>query len=326
MFRFFFIIVFALFPITRCFGQPNLVPNPGFENFSSCPLNPGEVIFATPWIGPINASSDYFNICSPNLNPLANCFGFESPLSGYGFMGLYALISNGSNYREYIQVKLTEALLPNIEYCVMFNVSLSDSSDYAINNLGCLLSMQSINTPTDPPYLIHIVPQIINNGNFNPLTNKSGWTKIEGSFIAQGGEQYLTIGNFFNDSESDTDFVGGSNFSSCGYGASYYYIEDVSLKLCNYSSPVIEIPNVFTPNNDGINDTYFIHSSNISSYSMNIYNRWGANLTSLTEQDSIWDGTYNGKFVSEGVYFYTINYQDLLGETFSTSGIIQLVR
>lgn len=325
MFRLFFIIIFLFCYRTWCAGQPNLVPNPGFEEITQCPSDLDQVNLAIPWVKPTSASSDYFNLCGSNIvSPIANCFGFQPPLSGNGFMGLYAFI--GTNYREYIQVKLTEVLLPNIEYCIEYYVSLSDSSDYAINNLGCLFTNYPISNPTDPPFLINISPQVVNNASTNPLINKEAWIKIEGSFVALGGEQYLTIGNFFSDSESDTVYIGGSNFSSCGYGASYYYIDDISVKLCNYSLPVIEISNMFSPNNDGVNDSYFIHHSNISSYSMNIFNRWGINIKRLTEQDSIWDGLYNGLPVSEGVYFYTIYYQDLLGETFSTSGIIQLVR
>lgn len=328
MFRLFIISALILFSKTLCFGQPNLVPNPGFDDYTQCPSNLDQVVLAYPWIKPTSFSSDYFNICSSTniANPLANCFGFQNPLSGSGFMGLYAIISVGSNYREYIQVKLLEALLPNIEYCVEFYVSLSDSSDYAVNNLGCLFTNFPITNPTIPPYLIYIPPQIVNNGNFNSLISKEEWIKIEGSFVALGGEEYLTIGNFLSDSESDTVFLGGSNFSNCGYGASYYYIDDVSVKLCHYLSPDIQIPNVFSPNNDGVNDTFFIHHSNISKYKMNIFNRWGLNVKILTENDSIWDGLYNGIPVSEGVYFYTIIYNDLLGETFVNSGTIQLVR
>jgi len=326
MFRLFFISVFTLFSKTLCLGQPNLVPNPGFEEFSQCPSDIGQTILAIPWIDPTNASSDYFNLCSLNSNPFSNCFGIQAPYSGNAFVGLYAMISMGSNNREYIQVKLKEPLLSNVEYCIEFFVSLSDSSDYAVNNIGCLFSIDPIYTPTYPTNVINIIPQIINNGSLNPLTNKNDWQKIEGSFTASGGECYLTIGNFFKDDESDTVFVGGSNYSSCGYGASYYFIDNVSVKLCSFLEPIIEIPNLFSPNNDGYNDIYYIHLDNVLNYDMNIYNRWGLQIKSLSIHDSIWDGKYNGISLPEGVYFYTLNYKNLQGETFSVHGIIHLIR
>lgn len=310
-----------------CNAQINFVPNPDFEQHTQCPQN-GEMSYLISWYDPTLVTSDYYNLCASSCsNPMIGCYGIQQPRSGSGFIGLIAYINNGSIAREYVQIQLTEPLLAGVEYCISFYASLGDTCDYAVNNLGCLLSNQAIVAPT-PPYanLIQIPPQIVNDGLINPLTSTSGWTKVEGSFVAQGGEQYLTIGNFFDDNQTDTVFTGGANGGGIGMMASYYYVDDVSVNICNYAPPAVILPNIFTPNNDGINDVYFIQSEAVSRYRLDIYNRWGIEIRTLSDQDTLWDGTYNGQFLTDGVYFCRLTYYDLVGKAFTLTGTIQLVR
>lgn len=69
------------------------------------------------------------------------------------------------------------------------------------------------------------------------------------------------------------------------------------------------IPNVFTPNEDGINDQFFpVISKLTEDYHMMIFNRWGNLIFETTEQTNKWDGTYLGELVPFGVYFYVISF------------------
>lgn len=72
----------------------------------------------------------------------------------------------------------------------------------------------------------------------------------------------------------------------------------------------IDIPNVFTPNNDGFNDYFFprqLLSKNVSSFKMTIWNRWGQVIFETTKTDGRgWDGRFNGSDQSQGVYVYLI--------------------
>jgi gliding motility-associated-like protein len=80
------------------------------------------------------------------------------------------------------------------------------------------------------------------------------------------------------------------------------------------------IPNVFTPNGDGVNDEYSIDSTeNISFFQ--IINRWGNLIYSWNSGDLIWDGND----ATEGVYFYTILYVSC-GEELTKTGYITLLR
>jgi gliding motility-associated-like protein len=81
-----------------------------------------------------------------------------------------------------------------------------------------------------------------------------------------------------------------------------------SVKVCLDDCTYYILPNVFTPNDDGINDLfqpippyYFVEKIDIQ-----IFNRWGLLMFETEDPDINWDGRYykNGKLVSDGVYYY----------------------
>jgi gliding motility-associated-like protein len=71
----------------------------------------------------------------------------------------------------------------------------------------------------------------------------------------------------------------------------------------------IFVPNVFTPNNDGINDFFLIQGTGINDYHIAIFNRWGTLLYESKNMSEAWDGTSNGTDIVEGVYTYLITYR-----------------
>lgn len=87
------------------------------------------------------------------------------------------------------------------------------------------------------------------------------------------------------------------------------------------------LPSAFTPNKDGMNDTWKMESSFVKSASINIFNRWGQLIFHSDNKNFEWDGTFRNIPVPEGSYFYTINlipYSDT--ENILRSGVIQLIR
>lgn len=72
----------------------------------------------------------------------------------------------------------------------------------------------------------------------------------------------------------------------------------------------IDIPNVFSPNNDGLNDYFFprqLLSRSLSQFEMFVYNRWGQVIFHTRESKGRgWDGRFNNVVQPEGVYIYTI--------------------
>ena len=89
------------------------------------------------------------------------------------------------------------------------------------------------------------------------------------------------------------------------------------------------IPNIFTPNGDGINDLLKILSVDDSEeYSMTIFNRWGNKVFETIDATVFWDGKdKSGSEVSDGVYFFEIIYRDVCSEEEKIeTGHVNLVR
>lgn len=92
-------------------------------------------------------------------------------------------------------------------------------------------------------------------------------------------------------------------------------------------SPVLLVPNIFTPNNDNANDLFKITGRNVNSFSCEIVNRWGTVMNSFNSIDGSWDGkTTDGKESADGVYMYVIRLSDVWGTIHVYKGTIQLIR
>jgi gliding motility-associated-like protein len=74
----------------------------------------------------------------------------------------------------------------------------------------------------------------------------------------------------------------------------------------------IYIPDAFSPNEDGINDYFYISASGINPdyFELYIYDRWGNMVFHTTDINQPWDGKYKGKYVPSGCYVYKMKYTD----------------
>jgi gliding motility-associated-like protein len=86
------------------------------------------------------------------------------------------------------------------------------------------------------------------------------------------------------------------------------------------------IPNVFSPNGDGVNDTYKVRGGGFTEFKAYIFNRWGNPIKELNSADEVWDGkTKGGNDVSEGVYFIRI-IAKRKGEDVDFKGTVTVVK
>ncbi len=84
------------------------------------------------------------------------------------------------------------------------------------------------------------------------------------------------------------------------------YTDSFSLTTEDCSCSIF-IPNVFTPNGDGLNDDFYaVIGCDLDYYAMYIFNRWGQLIFESSDQYEVWDGKYEGKEVPDGVYFYLL--------------------
>lgn len=89
------------------------------------------------------------------------------------------------------------------------------------------------------------------------------------------------------------------------------------------------IPNVFTPNGDGVNDLFFLKATNLSEINVLIYDRWGHIVFELiSEKGNVaWDGKNQyGKEVAEGAYFYIITAKGKDTKEFTQKGTVTVLR
>lgn len=88
----------------------------------------------------------------------------------------------------------------------------------------------------------------------------------------------------------------------------------------------IVIPDAFTPNGDGMNDTFVAKGIYLDRFTMNIYSRWGEVVYSTTDKSQGWDGKISGQDATPGQYMYRIEVTDLTGQKTVRTGALLLIR
>ena len=217
----------------------NLVPNGSFETYTQCPNAGSQIYFSTPWNGPIVNSSDYYNSCSSIMNVPYYCgIGstypcFLSAKTGSAYIGIWNYQLN--NVREYAQVKLLDTLRNGACYYVEFFATNSQLVKYKTNNIAAAFSTMEYTTSSTPPYLISNIAQHITNYGNPVLKDTVKWEKISGIYGALGNETYILLGNFKDDSNTDTVniYPVGSNPYSGLSSDSYIFIDAVAVYSFN---------------------------------------------------------------------------------------------
>lgn len=180
--------------------------------------------------------------------------------------------------------------------------------------------------PTNSNSVIGLAAQVQYSGPL--LDDDDGWMRVSGEFIASGDEEYLTIANFHPDSSTDTVRVNGYP----NWDISYYFIDDVSVTLCEDSIPLpidprLTIPNIFTPNGDGVNDLFAVHAVGMKNYHCQIFDRWGVKVFETASPGTSWDGmSTSGQPCMAGVYYYAISAEGEDSKTYERKGFLQLTR
>jgi outer membrane protein OmpA-like peptidoglycan-associated protein len=218
-------------------GQ-NLVPNNSFEYHNSCPdkstfNEASNALAKTGWENLFVYSGCYFAEQCNNSPTPSNIYGYQIPKDGTSYVNLIFFKPNNASspvMGKYLICKLTEPLVEGEKYSIGFYVSLCESSQFQISNLGIYLSEDRPYQKQDHGYIKHngkyIVPQIINHTD-SFISDTVNWVLIGGEYIAAGGENFLTIGNFHT---SNTIFLKNNNarkISNPSTSFSAYYIDAV---------------------------------------------------------------------------------------------------
>ena len=205
----------------------NLVPNPNYEIYSTCPSAIGELQKATGWANVTGhqGTPDYFNVCTSNsiIDIPTNAFGFQNPSSGNGYIGLNMYYEAEPNFREYIQTRLTIPLVAGETYTISFKASLADKSKYSAPCFQFYFSNTPVSAFIGWFPITTVTPQV---SSTTQITSKTAWTSVSINYTAMGGEEYLTMGNFRNDASTPGITTEAGPWT---YASVYYYIDDYSL-------------------------------------------------------------------------------------------------
>jgi gliding motility-associated-like protein len=90
--------------------------------------------------------------------------------------------------------------------------------------------------------------------------------------------------------------------------------------------PLLDVPNAFTPNGDGVNDKVFVRGYGIAKLKWRIYNRWGALIFESIDRNVGWDGTYKGTKQPSEVYHYVLDVEYFDNTRSQKKGDITLLR
>lgn len=101
----------------------------------------------------------------------------------------------------------------------------------------------------------------------------------------------------------------------------------ISDRVCVTRQPDVVIPNAFTPNGDGVNDTFgpVIKSAQVSTFEFIVYDRYGGRMFSTTDQFARWDGTSGGSYVAEGGYLYYLKIKLHNGQQIERKGSVNVI-
>ncbi len=212
----------------------NLVKNHSFENAWSCPEDyvGYAVKFPFPdWINPNYGTPDLMHSCSAlRAGVPENFAGFMYPYDGSAYAGIIlrekfddSLKVYRGVSREYLQTKLIEPLQKDKLYCVKFYYANAKKSMYSVDALGITLTVDKISAKNADRIIQR--PQITNRPG-HIMDDSDQWTEFCGYYRAHGNEQYLTIGNFLDN--SSTKYVLRENeYSDSSFFYAYYLIDDI---------------------------------------------------------------------------------------------------
>lgn len=326
------LLLFISFISTTLFAQENLIINGSFEEYSDCPvennLYQGELEKCTGWWGAF-MTPDYMNACSfnPALVSVPHNFGgYQEAFDGDSYIHLAGLTwqkSNGAyTESEYIQTKLSVPLLPCVTYSLSFYIALANWSTVNTQKMSVAFSKdssyycdQSSACTQHPP-----VDEVL-NFELSMVTDTVNWYRVDTVFTVSDTYQYLTIGDFLLTLE-DTVYLQESTLLPT-YDYAFFYIDSIQLSSegvaedCEEKS--ITVPNVFTPNNDQVND--YIDFSDFDK--VTIVNRWGNTVLIMESQSNFeWHGkNFREEDLPDGVYYYSAEK-----DGYKQQGVIHLVR
>lgn len=202
-----------------------------------------------------------------------------------------------------------------------FDVSLTVTSDS-----GCVSSYTKNN-------YITVYPNPIANFNADPMSVSIFNPGIEFTNLSSGENAWhWNFGDLDSSAEENPVphvYADTGNYTILLIVTNQYDCHDTTFKTITIEPDwAFFVPNAFTPNGDGVNDTFQGYGYGLLKYNMSIFDRWGNHIYHTENYDKPWDGKANyGKDKAQmDVYIYQISIEDIHGRKHVYTGTVTLVR
>jgi gliding motility-associated-like protein len=205
------------------------------------------------------------------------------------------------------------------------NANCVDTLVYEIEPIGMIEAIIEISTATDLGELVAPEAQVIflNNSIYDNVGKRCEWHFDDGTTLKNCD---LQVEHIYTESGCFNPFliVMNRDLPECrdtAYLQTCIPIDDASK---------LEIPNVFSPNGDGINDFFQVKAQTLRSFNGMIINRYGRTVfewTNWQDYEAGWDGKINGgSDASPGVYYFVIKAVGMDDQEYEEQGPLHLVR
>lgn len=194
-------------------------------------------------------------------------------------------------------------------------------------------NLNSCNLVDSLVYDIYVYDAPISSFTFSPVVPPENApvtfinTSVGGVFykwIFGDGDSILTskrdtlISHYYNRSGVNTTCLIVYNLAGC--------TDTTCVDILATVVPLLDVPNAFTPNGDGVNDLVKVRGFGIAKMDWKIYNRWGQMVFQTVSISEGWDGKYKGVLQPQEVYVYVLDVTFTDGTSFRKKGDITLLR
>jgi len=288
--------------------QEPLIPEFGTIIISdTCALGKGGIIFED------TIGSNAFFWIDPTVGPLSGTpitTVYNIPAGEYDIRVSY-LTPNTVNYAYYLQTFGTANCIDTVQYEIetigMIEAEISISADVILEDL--------------------VAPEanviFINSSIYDDVSKRCEWHFDDGTTqktCDELVEHIYTEGGCYN----PFLIVMNRDLPECrdtAYLETCVFVDDMSK---------LEVPNIFSPNGDGVNDFFQVKAQTLRTFSGTILNRWGRTVytwENWQDYEAGWDGTLSGGTkASPGVYYYIIKAEGVDGAVHDTEGVLHLMR
>ncbi|MDQ3143154.1 MAG: PKD domain-containing protein [Bacteroidota bacterium] len=214
---------------------------------------------------------------------------------------------------------------PNNSFIVVSPIDTTVFIVDFVNEYGCSFrdSFQINISRFDPPLDAFADDDTIYLGESTVLHVNSQYTNYEWRVPSNGTLSCLgCIDPIATPTNSILYTVKATNADGCNEEAEVRVI--VILPKCNEED--VYIPNIFSPNNDAVNNLFRIRSNFLEEVEMYVYDRWGEKVFETKDLNSWWDGMYKGNLLPPDVYAYYFNVKCVDGNTYYKKGNVTLIR